>query len=158
MACNPIFGLSLTMSFRLRWLILPAAKQPPKPIPAISTEQDLYAALGLDFVVPELREETGEIEAAEAGKLPKLIELSNLRGTFHAHTSTTDGRNTLEEMAAAARDLGLQYLGMSDHSKSSFQAHGLTEEKLLQQVKAIQQLNAGFNGEFWIFAGVECDI
>ncbi len=136
----------------------PAAKQPPKPIPAINTEEDLYAALGLHFVVPELREATGEIEAAEAGKLPKLIELSNLRGTFHAHTTATDGRNTLEEMATAARDLGLQYLGMSDHSKSSFQAHGLTEEKLLQQVKAIQQLNAGFNGEFWIFAGVECDI
>lgn len=136
----------------------PSAKQPPKPIPAIDTEADLYAALSLDFVVPELREATGEIEAAEAGKLPKLVELSNLRGTFHAHTSSTDGRNTLGEMAGAARDLGLQYLGMSDHSKSSFQAHGLSEEKLLQQVKAIQELNVGFNGEFWIFSGVECDI
>lgn len=136
----------------------PSAKQPPKPIPAIDTEADLYAALSLDFVVPELREATGEIEVAEAGKLPKLVELSNLRGTFHAHTSSTDGRNTLGEMAGAARDLGLQYLGMSDHSKSSFQAHGLSEEKLLQQVKAIQELNAGFNGEFWIFSGVECDI
>ncbi len=136
----------------------PNAKQPPKTVPAIDTEADLYAALALDFVVPELREATGEIEAAEAGKLPKLVELNNLRGTFHAHTSSTDGRNTLEEMAAAARDLGLQYLGMSDHSKSSFQAHGLSEEKVLQQVKAIQELNAGFNEEFWIFTGVECDI
>ena len=136
----------------------PTAKQPPKPIPEINTEEDLYAALGLDFVVPELREATGEIEAAEAGKLPKLIELSNLRGTFHAHTSATDGRNTLAEMAAGARDLGMRYLGMSDHSKSSFQAHGLSEEKLFQQVKAIQELNAGFDGEFWIFTGVECDI
>jgi DNA polymerase (family X) len=136
----------------------PSAKQPPKPVPAIDTEADLYGALGLNFVMPELREATGEIEAAETGRLPKLIELSNLRGTFHAHTSSTDGRNTLEEMAAAARELGLQYLGMSDHSKSSFQAHGLSEEKLLQQVKTIQELNAGFNGEFWIFTGVECDI
>ena len=136
----------------------PSAKVAAKPIPPISTEEDLYAALGLDFIPPELREATGEIEAAEAGKLPKLVELSNLRGTFHVHTNASDGRNSLPEMVAAARDLGLQYVGMADHSKSSFQAHGLNEEQLLQQVKAIQRLNAEFKGDFWIFTGVECDI
>jgi DNA polymerase (family X) len=136
----------------------PGAKQPPKAIPVIDTEEDIYAALGLCYVPPELREANGEIEAAETGGLPRLLEWSNLRGTFHAHTSASDGRNTLEEMVAAARDLGLQYLGMSDHSKSSFQAHGLSEEQLLQQVQAIQKLNAQSGHDFRIFCGVECDI
>jgi DNA polymerase (family 10) len=84
----------------------PSAKQPPKPIPAIDTEADLYTALALNFVVPELREATGEIEAAEAAKLPKLVELSNLRGTFHAHTSSTDGSRRTRSRAAIPRNVG----------------------------------------------------
>ena len=130
----------------------------PEPIPAIVEERQLYQALGLDYVEPELRENLGEIAAAEAHTLPDLIELENLRGTFHCHTTASDGHNSLEEMANAARDLGLQYLGIADHSKSSFQAHGLDEARLLEQIEAIKRLNATYEDGFRLFSGVECDI
>jgi DNA polymerase (family X) len=136
----------------------PGAKERPEEIPAIRTEEQLYQALGLAFVPPELREANGEIEAAERNELPRLIEWSNLRGTFHSHTYASDGRNSLEEMASAARELGLQYLGIADHSKSSFQAHGLEEKQLMEQVSRIKDLNKSFDDDFKIFAGVECDI
>ena len=137
---------------------VPESKRPPKPIPDILTEEDLYRALGLDFIPPEIREQQGEIEAAEKGTLPKLIEWPNLRGTFHNHTNASDGRNTLEEMAAAARELGLEYLGIADHSKSSFQAHGLDEKQLFSQVQRIRELNKLESTGFHLFCGVECDI
>jgi DNA polymerase (family 10) len=112
----------------------------------------------LDFVPPALRENSGEIEAAEEGTLPTLVETANLRGTFHNHTKASDGKNTLEEMAEAARELGLQYLGIADHSKSSFQANGLDEDRLLGQLDEIDSLNQGFGSDFKLFAGTECDI
>src|ERR1700693_1564118 len=136
----------------------PSSKRVPKPIPNIQTEGDLYRALGLVYIPPELRENHGEIEAAEKGELPRLIELQNLRGTFHNHTNQSDGRNTLEEMAEAAHELGLEYLGIADHSKSSFQAHGLDEKQLLNQVEQIRELNKAFEDDFQVFCGVECDI
>jgi DNA polymerase (family X) len=136
----------------------PGAKEKPETVPTIRTEEELYQALGLAFVPPELREANGEIEAAERNELPRLIEWSNLRGTFHNHTHASDGRNSLEEMANAARELGLQYLGIADHSKSSFQAHGLEEKQLMEQVARIKQLNKGFGDGFKVLAGVECDI
>jgi DNA polymerase (family X) len=114
-------------------------------------------AVDLDFIPPELRENCGEFEAAEQHSLPKLIEKENLRGTFHCHTLASDGHNTLEEMAEAARELGLKYLGIADHSRSSVQGHGIAAEKLLEQVAAIGKLNKTFDG-FRLFAGVECDI
>lgn len=126
-------------------------------IPGVQEEADIYQALGLDWIPPELRENRGEIEAADSGKLPRLIELDNLRGTFHNHTVASDGSNTLEEMAAAAIDHGLQYLGIADHSKSSFQANGLDEERLLQQVDTIRGLNEKHD-DFQLFAGSEVDI
>ena len=98
-------------------------------------EADLYRALDLDYIPPELRENCGEFEAAAEGRLPRLIEKENLRGTFHCHTTASDGRNTLEEMAAAAQELGLQYLGIADHSRSSIQAHGLDAARLRAQVR-----------------------
>jgi DNA polymerase (family 10) len=129
--------------------------------PSIHTEQELYKALGLDFIPPELREDKGEIKAAEEGTLPKLIEWSNLRGTFHCHTTASDGRNSLIEMARGAIALGLEYLGIADHSKSSYQAHGLDAARLAEEVVQIRELNdstefreAGFR----LFAGTECDI
>ena len=134
------------------------ARQTPAPVPPIHTEADIYRALGLDYIEPELREDRGEIAAAESHTLPRLIELQNLRGTFHNHTTASDGRSTLEEMAAAAMELGLQYLGISDHSVSSFQAHGLDSGRLLEQVARIRELNAEFAPDFRLFAGVECDI
>jgi DNA polymerase (family X) len=136
----------------------PNTKKSPKPIPPIFAETDLYQALGLAYIDPALRENQGEIEAAERNSLPKLIESQNLRGTFHNHTSSSDGLNTLEEMAAAAQSLGLDYLGIADHSKSSFQAHGLNEQQLLEQIQAIQALNQSFGPDFHLFTGVECDI
>jgi DNA polymerase (family X) len=90
--------------------------------------------------------------------LPVLVELQNLRGTFHNHTSESDGHNTLEEMADAANQLGLEYVGIADHSKASFQAHGLDEKRLLKQVEQIQELNKRFDSDFQILSGVECDI
>ena len=122
------------------------------------TEADLFKALGLHFIPPELRENLGEIEAAEEGALPELVGLSDLRGAFHNHTNASDGRNTLAEMTAAADELGWEYLGIADHSKSSFQANGLSEERLAAQITAIQKLNAERKFRTHVFTGVECDI
>ncbi|MEN8714405.1 MAG: DNA polymerase/3'-5' exonuclease PolX [Verrucomicrobiales bacterium] len=129
--------------------------------PVFESEEQLYDFLGLVYVEPELRENTGEVEAAESGDLPQLIEKENLRGTFHNHTTESDGKNTLEEMAEAAIDLGLEYLGIADHSKSSFQANGLDEKRLRSQIDEIGKLNRKFVGDgtdFRIFAGNEVDI
>lgn len=125
-------------------------------VPAIREEADLYRALGLDFIEPELREDRGEFAAAEKHTLPRLVEVSNLRGTFHNHTTASDGRNTLREMADAAEELGLQYLGIADHSKSSVQAHGLDEARLLAQVAEIRAMNK--ESSFRLFAGSEVDV
>lgn len=126
-------------------------------VPKIRDETDLYRAVDLDYIPPELRENCGEFDAAENQTLPKLIEKENLRGTFHCHTLASDGHNSLAEMAAAAQELGLEYLGIADHSKSSVQGHGIDEHALLDQVAAIRKLNKTFNG-FRLFAGVECDV
>ena len=128
-----------------------------RKIPQVRDETELYHSVDLDYIPPELRENHGEFEAAENHTLPKLIEKENLRGTFHCHTLASDGHNSLEEMATAAQELGLEYLGIADHSKSSVQGHGIDEKALLAQVAAIRKLNKTFNG-FRLFAGVECDI
>jgi DNA polymerase (family 10) len=127
-------------------------------VPDVYEERDLYRALGLDAIDPALRENTGEIEAAAEGELPVLVELGNLRGTFHNHTTASDGSDSLEAMAEAAQELGLQYLGIADHSKSSFQANGLNETRLRAQIDAIRRLNETFDGDFQLFAGSEVDI
>jgi DNA polymerase (family X) len=121
-------------------------------------EKALFAALGLSFIPPELREGLGEIEAAEEGKIPKLVELGDIRGAFHNHTTESDGSSTLAEMAGAAQELGWEYLGIADHSKSSRQANGLTEERVLAQVAEISALNASRRFKTRVFAGTECDI
>jgi DNA polymerase (family 10) len=132
-------------------------KEPPRKIPVVRDESEFYRALDLDFIPPELRENCGEIEAAANGCLPRLLEPENLRGTFHCHTSASDGRNSLEEMAWAAQELGLEYLGIADHSRSSIQAGGLDHARLRTQLAVIRALNKTFDG-FKLFAGVECDI
>jgi DNA polymerase (family 10) len=135
-----------------------AAVSNRKPdLPEINDEADIYRALGLDPIPPELRENRGEIEAATDHSLPRLVELTQLRGTFHNHTTASDGLDTLQAMADEAMELGLQYLGIADHSKSSFQANGLDESRLLDQVEAIAKLNAGFEN-FRLFTGSEVDI
>lgn len=125
--------------------------------PAVNDEGDIYRVLQLERIPPELRENRGEIEAADKGELPRLIELENLRGTFHNHTTASDGKHSLKEMAEAARDLGLQYLGIADHSKSQFQANGLYPDRLLKQVDEIKALNKQWD-DFQLFTGTEVDI
>ena len=120
-------------------------------------EAQIFKRLGLEYIPPELREDMGEIEAAESGKLPRLIELQDLKGIFHVHTSYSDGVATLEEMALAARNLGYQYLGISDHSQSAFYARGLKVEEVLRQHKEIDSLNERLK-PFRILKGIESDI
>ena len=120
-------------------------------------EADIYRALDLQYIPPELRENLGEIEEAEKGTLPALLEAKDIRGTLHCHTTYSDGVNTLEEMVDAARSLGWEYLGIGDHSKAAAYAGGLSEEKAKAQIKEIDTLNSRLKG-FRIFAGTECDI
>lgn len=127
------------------------------PAPDVKEEADIYRILELDSIPPELRENQGEIKAADAGQTPRLIELKNLRGTFHNHTTESDGKHSLADMAEAARELGLQYLGIADHSKAQFQARGLHPDRLLRQIEAIRELNEQWD-DFQVFSGTEVDI
>ena len=126
--------------------------------PGAKNEAEVFQALGLPWIPPEMREGNGEIDAAEAGQLPELIQLSDLRGVFHNHTTESDGDHTLDQMAAAAEAHGWEYLGISDHSKSSFQANGLDEARLAKQREDIAQLNASKKYRVRVLAGSEVDI
>src|SRR5262249_18117025 len=124
---------------------------------ACKDEAELFKALGLDYIAPELRENTGEVEAAANHQLPDLIEAGDLRGTFHCHTNWSDGTGTVEQMALAAKALGYKYLGIGDHSQSLTVANGLTPERVRQQHAEIDTVSAKMKG-FKIFKGTECDI
>lgn len=121
------------------------------------TEASVYRSVGLPFIPPELREDRGEIEAARANRLPDLVELADLRGDLHAHTKATDGHNTLEEMARAAQDRGLEYLAITEHSRRLTVAHGLDPQRLAKQMDQIDRLNETFSG-FILLKGIEVDI
>ena len=121
------------------------------------TEEQVYRELGLRWIPPELRENCGEIEAALEGRLPKLIELSDIRGDLHMHTTETDGRATLEEMAEAARALGYEYIAITDHSKALAMANGLDEKRAVEFANRVRDLNRDGLG-IRIFSGLECDI
>jgi DNA polymerase (family 10) len=120
-------------------------------------EADIFRALDLDYIPPELREMTGEIEAAAEHRLPRLIEPGDLQGTFHCHTTWSDGSASVKEMAQAARKLGLKYLGIADHSQSLTVAFGLTPERVREQHAEIDAVNSKLTG-FRVFKGTECDI
>lgn len=126
--------------------------------PGAKNEEEVFQALGLPWIPPELREGNGEIDAAEAGQLPRLVQLSDLRGVFHNHTTESDGDHTLDQMAAAAEAHGWDYLGISDHSKSSFQAGGLDEARLAKQLEDIAKLNASKKYRVRVLSGSEVDI
>ena len=128
-----------------------------KKVVRCSDEEGIYRALDLAYIPPELRENRGEIEAAAAGKLPALVEEADIRGTFHCHTTYSDGVNTLEQMAAGARALGWEYLGIADHSKVAAYAGGLSAEKVKAQFREIDAINAKAKG-FRLLKGTECDI
>jgi DNA polymerase (family 10) len=121
------------------------------------TEEEVYKALGLAWIPPELRENLGEIEAAAEGRIPNLVELKDIRGDIHMHTTETDGRASLEEMAAAAKNLGYEYVAITDHSKAIAMANGLDEKRAVafaRQVRAMNQDGLGIR----VFSGLECDI
>ena len=122
-----------------------------------ATEEELFAALELAWVPPELREDRGEMEAAEAGTLPVLIEETDLWGDLHSHSTASDGRNTVEEMAEAANAAGLTYLAVTDHSKRLTVANGLDEDRLRLQIEQIDRINAKLEG-FTLLKGSEVDI
>jgi len=121
------------------------------------TEESIYQALGLPWIPPELRENTGEIEAAEQGKLPELVELRHIRGDLHMHTTETDGRATLEEMAEAARERGYEYIAITDHSKSLAMTNGLDEKRAVEFARRVRDINRTGLG-IRVFSGLECDI
>src|SRR5262249_40540875 len=115
------------------------------------------AAVGLPWIPPELRENCGEIEAALEGRLPSLVELSHIRGDLHMHTTETDGRATLEEMAAAARALGYEYIAITDHSKALAMANRLPEKRAVDFAAHVHKINRKGLG-IRVFSGIECDI
>ncbi len=121
------------------------------------TETSVYRAVGLPEIPPELREDRGEIEAARAGRLPQLVELADLRGDLHAHTTATDGRSSLEDMVAAARALGFEYLAITEHSRRQSMARGLDPGRLRRQGDAIDRLNAKSEG-IRVLKGIEVDV
>ena len=122
-----------------------------------ATEEGIYEALGLAFVPPELRENRGEIAAAERRELPRLLALHDLQGDLHLHTTATDGRADAESMAIAARDAGLRYVAITDHSQSLAMANGLDERRALEHARRVRELNGSIEG-ITILAGIECDI
>ncbi len=128
----------------------------------VADEEALYRRLDLDFIPPELREGWGEVEAGAEGRVPRLVALEDLRGTFHCHTDWSDGRATLEEMAEAARARGWSYLGIADHSRTASYAGGLPPARAREQMRAIDAWNAAHGGKgrkrFRLFKGTESDI
>jgi DNA polymerase (family X) len=125
-------------------------------VPA-ATEEELYARLGLPYIPPELREDTGEIEAAENGELPNLIEVSDVRGDLHVHTNWSDGKGTIESMAEAAIQLGYDYLVFCDHSQSLRVANGLSPERLKRKIEAVREADHRYS-EIHLLCGSEVDI
>jgi DNA polymerase (family X) len=125
---------------------------------AAATEADIYNALDLDYIPPELRENSGEIEAAAAHTLPQLITLANIRGDLHMHTNATDGRDTIRQMAEAALARGLAYIAITDHSKNLAMTNGLDDARALAHIKAIRQVDTEMEGKIRVLPGIEVDI
>ena len=146
-------GLSLS-----EWGLKPVDAESFEEGKSAQSEADIFAALELSFIPPELREGRGEIDVAERGPIPDLIEIEDIKGAFHNHTTASDGRSSLSEMTAAAQERGWEYWGVADHSKASFQANGLDEARLEAQIENVRALNE--SGEFstYVFSGIECDI
>lgn len=122
-----------------------------------ASEGEIFERLGLHEIAPELREDRGEFEAAESGALPELVSLEQIRGVLHNHSTWSDGAHSIREMAEAARAMGLEYLGLSDHSQSAFYAHGLKPDAIREQHAEIDEINASFD-DFVVLKGIESDI
>jgi DNA polymerase (family 10) len=125
---------------------------------AAATEEEIYAALGMDWMPPEMRENLGEIEAAARHALPRLIEKSDLRGDVHMHTHATDGRNSISEMAEAALACGFEYIAITDHSKNLAMTNGLDDQRALAHIQHIREVDEQMAGRIRVFTGIEVDI
>jgi DNA polymerase (family 10) len=123
-----------------------------------ATEEEIYSALNLDWMPPELRENLGEIEAAANRALPRLIDLADIRGDVHMHTHATDGKRSIQEMAEAALARGLSYIAITDHSKNLVMTNGLDEKRALQHIARIREVDRAMDGRIRVFAGIEVDI
>jgi DNA polymerase (family 10) len=125
---------------------------------AAATEEEIYAALGMDWMPPELRENLGEIEAAARHALPRLIERADLKGDLHMHTNESDGRNTIREMTDAALACGYRYIAITDHSKNLAMTNGLDEKRALKQIQQVHEVDRQMEGRIRVFTGIEVDI
>jgi DNA polymerase (family 10) len=125
---------------------------------AAATEEDIYAALGMDWMPPEMRENLGEIEAAARHKLPRLIEKADIKGDLHMHTTASDGHNSIREMADAALACGYKYIAITDHSKNLAMTNGLDEKRALEHIKHIREVDKKMEGRIRVFSGIEVDI
>jgi DNA polymerase (family 10) len=123
-----------------------------------ATEEEIYGALGLDWIPPELRENNGEIEAAEQHRLPVLIEEQDIRGDVHMHTHATDGKNSIREMAEAGLARGYAYIAITDHSKNLAMTNGLDDQRALEHIRRIREVDAQMEGKIRVFPGIEVDI
>jgi DNA polymerase (family X) len=123
-----------------------------------ATELDIYSALGLDWIAPELRENNGELEGAAEHTLPKLVELADIRGDVHMHTDATDGRNTIREMAEAALARGYEYIAITDHSKNLAMTNGLDDARAVEHIGRIKQVDHEMEGRIRVLPGIEVDI
>jgi len=125
---------------------------------AAATEEEIYAALKMDWMPPEMRENLGEIEGAAQHTLPKIVALNDIRGDVHMHTTASDGRNSIREMADAALKCGYKYIAITDHSKNLAMTNGLDEKRALEQIAQIQEVDKAMEGRIRVFAGIEVDI
>jgi DNA polymerase (family 10) len=148
-------GRALDMGWTLNEYALTTVKG--GKVVAGKTEEEIYAKLGLDYIEPELREMTGEIEAAQAHKLPQLLKLADIRGDLQMHTTASDGRDSIEEMGEAAKKLGYEYIALTDHSKAVTVANGMDDKRTLAQIKKIRAAQERVHG-IRLLAGIEVDI
>ena len=147
---------ALKMGYTLsEWAL---ARLDDESVVAAATEEDIYKALGMDWMAPEMRENLGEIEAAAHGKLPRLIEKSDIKGDVHMHTTATDGRNSIREMADAGLACGYKYIAITDHSKNLAMTNGLDEKRALEHIQRIHEVDRQLEGRIRVFAGIEVDI
>ena len=154
----PLRRRALSMNMTINDYGLFKGKEPHLELVPCKDETDIYAALGMAYIEPELREDMGEIEAAVNGTLPVLVQESDLKGVLHAHSTWSDGQNTIREMAEACIARGMTYLGLTDHSKTAAYAGGLNEEDLRRQHEEIDLLNKEYSDRLHILKGIECDI
>ena len=147
---------ALKMGYTLsEWAL---ARLDDESVVAAATEEEIYSALGMDWMPSEMRENLGEIDAAVEHTLPKVVALKDIRGDVHMHTTASDGHNSIREMAEAAHKCGYKYIAITDHSKNLAMTNGLDEKRALEQIKRIREVDKAMEGKIRVFTGIEVDI